>query len=872
MAMPSRSIAYMLLILLPGVAAPAATRSYTLWDVSSVPSVIDTGADSEVELGVKFKSDVNGTISGIRFYKASTNTGPHAVNLWTVSGRLLASAVSNSESASGWQQVDFAKPIPIAEGVVYVASYHTRVGHYSFTPQYFAQAGVDRASLHALASGVNGGNGVYAYAPTGVFPTSSLNSANYWVDVVFTPNDVWLVSIAVSPTDASIVAGTTNRFTATGRYSDGSLQDLDGLAVWESNDPGVATVTSFGLEMGVSGGTTSVTARLGTISGSAALTVAASPGLSPAPLLVVTSSANPFTAYLPEILRAEGLNEFDVLDLSRVSSTVLSSYDLVLLGDMPLNSPQVAMIIEWVKDGGNLVAMRPDKQLAGLLGLTDAGGTLCDAYLQMNTAAGPGAGLVGDPIQYHGTADRYLLKGAASFAMLYSSATTGTSNPAVTLNTIGRGQAAAFTYDLGRSVVYTRQGNPAWSGQARDQNTPVRSYDLFFGGSRSDPQPDWVDFNNITIPQADEQQRLLVNLILHMMAASKPLPRFWYLPRGLKAAVVMTGDDHGASYTGGATAARFRDYLIFSQPRCNLDNWECVRASAYLFPPTLAANPLTDKQAADAVSRGFEIGVHVNSAPDCSDWNAASLDAIYTAQLSSFAAHYPGVPRPQTVRTHCVSWSDYDSQPQVELKHGIRLDTNYYYYPKVWVNDRPGLFTGSGMPMRFATRTGAVIDVYQVATQMTDESGQSYPLTVDTLLDNALGPQGYYGVFAANMHADEADSPAARAIVASAKARGVPIVSALQILKWLNGRNGSFFFALSWKNDTLTFQVSVASGANGLQVLLPTDGPSGRLAGVSLNDGSVPYTIRVIKGIEYAIFSAGSGGTFQALYHTAPRN
>ena len=70
------------------------------------------------------------------------------------------------------------------------------------------------------------------------------------------------------------------------------------------------------------------------------------------------------------------------------------------------------------------------------------------------------------------------------------------------------------------------------------------------------------------------------------------------------------------------------------------------------------------------------------------------------------------------------------------------------------MQDRPGLFTGSGMPMRFADLDGSLIDVYQAATQMTDESGQTYPCTIDTLLDNALGPEGYYGVFTANMHTD----------------------------------------------------------------------------------------------------------------------
>jgi hypothetical protein len=88
------------------------------------------------------------------------------------------------------------------------------------------------------------------------------------------------------------------------------------------------------------------------------------------------------------------------------------------------------------------------------------------------------------------------------------------------------------------------------------------------------------------------------------------------------------------------------------------------------------------------------------------------------------------------------------------LNHGIRLDTTYYYYPPSWIADQPGLFTGSGMPMRFAALDGTMIDVYQAATQMTDESGQTYPLHIDTLLNRALGPEGYYGAFTANMHTD----------------------------------------------------------------------------------------------------------------------
>ena len=152
------------------------------------------------------------------------------------------------------------------------------------------------------------------------------------------------------------------------------------------------------------------------------------------PILIVTSSSNPYTTFLPEILRTEGFNEFDTADISVVTSTTLSAYDLVVLGDMSLTAAQVTMFTNWVNGGGNLIAMHPDPQLAGLLGLVDTGTALSNAYVLMNTSAGPGVGLVGQTIQFHGPAELYTLNGATSYATLYSNASTPTSNPALTLN------------------------------------------------------------------------------------------------------------------------------------------------------------------------------------------------------------------------------------------------------------------------------------------------------------------------------------------------------------------------------------------------------------------------------------------------------
>ena len=565
------------------------------------------------------------------------------------------------------------------------------------------------------------------------------------------------------------------------------------------------------------------------------------------PILVISKAGSPFTRYAGEILLAEGLNHYGIKEISTVTSTVLAAYDVAILGETALTAGEVTMLTDWVNAGGNLIALRPDPQLAGLLGLTSASGTLANAYLLVNTSAPPGQGIVSQTIQYHGTADLYTLNGATAVATLYSNAATATANPAVTLRSVGSsgGQAAAFTYDLARSVVYTRQGNPAWAGQERDGVTPRRSDDLFFGGASTD----WIDLTKVAIPQADEQQRLLANLVLTLNADKKPLPRFWYFPRGEKAVVLMTGDDHGNNGTFG----RFQAYQAASPVGCSVADWECVRGTSYIYPST----PLTPVDAAAFEADGFEVAVHVSS--NCGDWTASSLETFYTTQLADFATKYTGVPAPTTNRTHCIVWSDWASQPKVEKAKGIRLDTNYYYWPGSWVQDRPGFMTGSGIPMRFADLDGTRIDVYQAATQLTDESGQTFPFTIDALLDNALGTQGYYGVMTANMHTDSASHAGSDAIVASALTRGVPVVTARQMLTWLDGRNGSSFGAIAWSGNALSFTVTAAAGSNGLRGMLPNATPAGTLASLTLGGNPVTFTTETIKGIVYAVFPASSG-------------
>ena len=312
---------------------------------------------------------------------------------------------------------------------------------------------------------------------------------------------------------------------------------------------------------------------------------AAPPGQGPGgPILVVTNSGDRFGSYHAEILSAEGLNEFAVTDVSQLNAQTLANYDVVVLARTAVSQAQLTALTNWVQAGGNLVAMRPEPQLAGLLGLGSDSGDLSEGYMRVDTGTSPGRGITGATMQFHGTADRWTPAGASTVASLYADADTATADPAVTLHSYGAGQAAAFTYDLARSVVYTRQGNPDWAGDERDfeLDTLSRPDDMFYGAKPGDEQPDWVNLDKVEIPQADEQQRLLANLITEMSRDRMPLPRFWYLPRGEKAAVIMTGDDHGANGTEG----QFERFEAQDPPSCIVANWECIRATSYVYPNT----------------------------------------------------------------------------------------------------------------------------------------------------------------------------------------------------------------------------------------------------------------------------------------------
>ena len=147
--------------------------THSLWDNSTVPAVPSQNDPGAVEVGTKFSADVDGQITGFKFYKGTTNTGLHTGHLWTTGGQLLATATFTNETASGWQEVTLDTPVPVTANTTYIVSYHAPNGNYAANSLYFT-TGYDNAPLHSPASDPSGGNGIYHYGPSGTFPTEYL--------------------------------------------------------------------------------------------------------------------------------------------------------------------------------------------------------------------------------------------------------------------------------------------------------------------------------------------------------------------------------------------------------------------------------------------------------------------------------------------------------------------------------------------------------------------------------------------------------------------------------------------------------------------------------------------------------------------------
>jgi hypothetical protein len=155
----------------------------------------------------------------------------------------------------------------------------------------------------APVSNAAGSNGLATTAGEGS-TTVSASGGGVTGETTLTVTDATLVSIEVSPVNASISNGSTQQYTATGLYTDNSTQDVTAQVTWASSDHAVAMVSNAtgtkGLAAAAALGSTTVSATSGDVTGEATLTVTAaalvSIEVSPAAPSIPNGSTQQFTA------------------------------------------------------------------------------------------------------------------------------------------------------------------------------------------------------------------------------------------------------------------------------------------------------------------------------------------------------------------------------------------------------------------------------------------------------------------------------------------------------------------------------------------------------------------------------------------------
>ena len=554
------------------------------------------------------------------------------------------------------------------------------------------------------------------------------------------------------------------------------------------------------------------------------------------PILVVqdSTSTDPYQNFVPELLTTEGLNGFQTAQLSALTSTFLTNYDVVILPHLALTADEATLFQNYVSAGGTLIGFRPDLQLANVFGVTSLSGTtLQESWLKIDNTktyapAGPSSLL-----KFHGAADLYSLNGASALATLYNTSMVQTLSPAVSIFTFGQGTSILFSFDLTQTIVLMRQGNPAWAGYPNtyDGYNTMRASQMFMNQNTGQFWNDLGDGALNDVPQADIEMRLFSNALTLTNAAKRPLPRLWYYPNQSPSLVLMTADDHTYPVSDALTEFNF----IASYGGLFSYN---------LFDPFLTIDPT---QVASWLAAGNTMGIHFNDTAEvdssgiggsAATWNG--MQGVIAMAFSDFATTYPSAPVPVTARNHYIMWVSNDADGTADQvanarlfqNNGIQLDTSYSAFPNRW-----GYMTGSGLPMKFLdTKVGAinpVIPVYEQATQYEDDvqlgsapSGYNLGWGMSTaqshyLLTLSDSFTKYNEVTTFLFHPENWSNyqSYAQAALQYAQTNSIPMSTTGSWLSFWQARAGTTFSMPTFTSGTLAFTATGAPA--GLTVLVP---------------------------------------------------
>jgi hypothetical protein len=188
---------------------------------TETPTLGDVNNGNAITTGGTYVFSSNGSVTAIRFWVPTTNTGTYTVKLYEVTtdddpdgsgtGTELASAqaLAAALTASAFNDVNIT-PVSVVAGTYYRAAVHCTSGRIVATSLAFNSAGITNGAVTAIQTGTNSPlgslrNGTFTEGASPAYPASSFNATDYFVDVVFSTGTSGTASAALGGLTAAAV-------------------------------------------------------------------------------------------------------------------------------------------------------------------------------------------------------------------------------------------------------------------------------------------------------------------------------------------------------------------------------------------------------------------------------------------------------------------------------------------------------------------------------------------------------------------------------------------------------------------------------------------------------------------------------------------
>jgi len=510
------------------------------------------------------------------------------------------------------------------------------------------------------------------------------------------------------------------------------------------------------------------------------------------------------------VLLSEGYNGY--VKRAPAEAGDLAAFALVLVSSGAAARLAPETILDYLRQGGHAVILKPPREWAPRFGLAPAARTYSmarDAYLQVNLEHPWLERFPAADLQVPGEVHVYGAGTTEPLAFVAGARGRPSIFPAVALQRHGSGAAVIFTYDLAETIVRLHQG---WPEMSSTGNYPDADRDGKY--TADDAFHRLRDFELRHVPQADVHQDLLVRAIRGLLREAMPLPRLWHFPHAAPALMFIDGDS---------------DSMIWEDLEWVMREVAETRTKYTLYLMTEHIQAFDPGKIAALRQQGHEFGVHpwVGAQPDLATWRQCVAEIV-----SLFRNRFGYEPR--ALRAHSCIFPGWDENPRLLAEHGLRLDTDYVSAYR-FVTGYPN---GSALPVKFISREGEVLDCYSQSTVQTEDGSCSPkcllpPMTEDEalavarqLLADCAGR--WHGVFHPYFHPVSLAGRGKvecqnwfRQILRAAHDLDLPSVNAGEWLDFNDARRAVAVDILGWDGQTLILALQAPVAVDGLTLLLP---------------------------------------------------